>query len=287
MYPTQIYLPMILIFLFLLTLTYAINIRKRNDKTFYETRKVALVLCQEILELVNLMQKHRGMSSGIIGGNNGFKVQINKLSSDINGRLASIMLESKSYPQLFDYAIWDDIQARWQNKCQQWPDYELIHNVENHSYLIRIILDQVNVLTDRAGITTDASSKVNKMAREILRELPELVEYIGQMRALSVHSASAQTCSTDSKLHLRYLHQSIHDGVNKPASLVIIPDQIKAQLDQLLDLVETKIIKCEKIDIDADDLFQLCTKIIDAYLDISKSAITNLKKKVFAIQESY
>jgi hypothetical protein len=250
---------------------------KRAD---IEKSKAGLMFSQEILELVNQMQKHRGMSSGIIGGKNDFKKPLRDLDIIINNRLSSIKEESTSYPQMFDNDAWEDIHSRWQDKCRNWQSYELFSNIENHTVLIKIILEQVNTLIDRAGLTTGEDFEFNSVARKILRELPELVEYIGQTRALTVYCSSVHTCPTDTKLYLRYLHQKIQEGTSDIEISMTIPTELGSKVKCLLDLVEAEILEVEKITIDANVLFQLCTEIIDAYLELTKEAINELKNKI-------
>ena len=276
----QIQLSLILILPILFTIAYVINIRQGLKRADIEKSKAGLIFSQEILELVNHMQKHRGMSSGIIGGKNDFREPLRQLDIIIDNRLRSITEESTNYSQLFDNDVWEEINSRWQNKCRNWQSYELFTNIENHNVLIKIILEQVNTLTDRAGLTTGEDFEFNSFARKILRELPELVEYIGQTRALTVYCSSVHNCPTDTKLYLRYLHQQIKQGTSNIETSMTIPVELGVQVKDLLELIEKEILDVEEITIDANVVFQLCTEVIDTYLEVTKEAIRGLKHTV-------
>ena len=270
-------IPFIVALVIFFAVVYAGNARKKNLKSFQANQKIALVLSQEILELVNMLQKHRGMSSAILGGNDDFRGAIKQLDDLIQQKLTTILSEVTVHNELFETEVWSDIKYRWDHRCYRWDEFEMLKNIENHSFLIQIILDQINLLSDRAGLTASSEEHSNLLAREVLREMPEMVEHIGQMRAFSVYCAAMHGCSTDSKLHLMYLSRSVSESINRKNSVLQVPDRLDKKVRELLDLIKQDIVESKTVSINPDAMFDLCTRVIDDYLSLSKGSIAKLK----------
>jgi hypothetical protein len=250
--------------------------------------------------MVKAVQRHRGMSMGLLGGNALFREEFTKLQRQISERLNLFVGFAGRGHQLVPIREQENIQSAWLTISHDWQEDSVIDNYELHCHLIEHLLALLVLLAKQleqpiAAILASANEPTQIYATsavypnrfkqlEVLhfstRLMPSVAEQIGRIRALATYTSALGYCDADYASKLRYViqctrvnneklrHQAKRmEGILEKDSPLI--NQLKSyeiKLTFLLNMVEQDVLKEGKINADSNRLFELSTDIIDMYL---------------------
>lgn len=280
--------------------TNAASLTRRFTELFHQ-RLDALNLIKQLNHMVKAVQRHRGMSMGILGGNILFRDEFTKLQHQIAGRLELFSSFAAPVQHLLPQRDQENLHSAWLTISQDWQHDSVIDNYELHCHLIEQLLAMIaalakqmeqpiaailasnNEFTQIHSTTTVYPNRSKQL--EVLhfstRLMPSVAEQIGRIRALATYTAALGYCEADYASKLRYAIQCTRvnneklrnqtkrmEGFLEKDSPVF--SQLKSyeiKLTFLLNMVEQDILAEEKIDADSNRLFELATDIIDMYLN--------------------
>ncbi len=231
----------------------------RQQRQLRLRQEQGLEASYQLLELVRLVQQHRGVSSAILGGNENQRNQLRSIANDIDAR---VMLLQKS-PLLNLHKGWRCSTKKWYDLRGNRSQIEVLENFENHCDLLAEFLMLIQEITDYSGLTSCSNKEHREIARKIFSQLPVLIENLGQLRALSTHAAASTECITAFRLHLQFLIEQIseqqHDLSDGP------------KITEVLTLISKRILQAERIDINPEELFSMISGVMESgYKDIEK-----------------
>ncbi|RYY74855.1 MAG: hypothetical protein EOO52_11045 [Gammaproteobacteria bacterium] len=267
----------------------------------FHQRLDALNLIKQLIHITKAVQRHRGMSMGLLGGNALFREDFTRLQRQIAERLNLFISFAARGHQLVPQRDQENLQSAWLTISHDWQEDSVIDNYELHCHLIEQLLALFAALAKQleqpiAALLASGDEPTQVYATtaiypnrfkqlEVLhfstRLMPAVAEQIGRIRALATYTAALGYCDADYASKLRYViqctrvnneklrHQAKRmEGILEKDSPLL--NQLKSyeiKLTFLLNMVEHDVLKDEKLTADSNRLFDLATDIIDMYLN--------------------
>ncbi len=276
------------------------SMTQRFTELFHQ-RLDALNLIKQLNHMVKAVQRHRGMSMGLLGGNALFREELTKLQHQIAERLQLFSAFSARAHQLLPQRDKENLHSAWLTISHDWQEDSVIDNYELHCHLIEQLLALLASLAKQmeqpiAAILASNNEPTQIFATgavcpnrfkqlEVLhfstRLMPSVAEQIGRIRALATYTAALGFCDVDYASKLRYViqctrvnneklrHQAKRmEGIlEKDSPLLSQLKSYEIKLTFLLNMIEQDILKDGKINADSSRLYELATDIIDMYLN--------------------
>lgn len=273
----------------------------------YRQRQDALNLIKQLVQMIKAVQRHRGMSMALLGGNTLFRDEFERLQHQLERRLMSLQTFAAHTNNLLSEREQENLHSAWVTISRDWQHDSVIDNYELHCHLIEQLLGMlaslakqleqpvsnlVNNHSDVAVANVDGGAYPNRFRHlEILhfsmRLMPSVVEQIGRIRALSTYAAAMGHCDSHHDGKLRYVIQCTrvnneklrHQAKRLEGILendIGLLSQLKSyeiKLMFLLNMVESDVLNNGKITTDSNRLFSVATDIIDVYLKVIEDGI--------------
>ncbi len=138
-------------------------------------------LIKPISRTVQFMQQHRGLSTGVLGGNEAMRTQ--RETKEIEAAAAFNSIEQRLPASLILSEDWVRLKADWHGLQKDWPHWTVDENFTAHTDLIdRMLIFEVRVADDYA-LTFDSDSDAFYLIDTTINKLPLALERLGQIRA--------------------------------------------------------------------------------------------------------
>ncbi len=289
-----------------------------SDTTFvfanlFRRRLDALTLIKQLIQMIKAVQRHRGMSMGLLGGNNLFLDDFSKLQHQLASRLQLFMAFANQSQEFLSDRDQENLRSAWLTISHDWQQDSVIDNYELHCHLIEHLLTIVARLAKHleqpmssavAAIDTKSTSlqapaphHPNRLRQlEVLhfatRLMPTVTEQIGRIRALATYIAALGYCDANYASKLRYViqcakvnneklrHQAkrMENILGKESPIINPLKSYEIKLTFLLNMIEQDVLKDEdKIAADSNLLYEITTNIIDMYLHIVDEGVALLE----------
>ncbi|USD67822.1 hypothetical protein [Vibrio sp. SCSIO 43136] len=229
---TSILVAIALVASFLVTLVLLNRHSKSKELKQFEQGLNCLLLYRQLLGLI---QQHRGLSNGVLCGDNELQKRISPLQGDIQRLVQRI---NHNHAWLAKQENWLAISEHWQRLSKSFTEQTASNNLQQHNKLIANVLFLIDDIAEQHRLY-ELKDKDNRSIRYLWQDLLVTAENIGQARAIGTGVAAAQTCTSVDRIRLSYLHQAIErvSTGNKTAKLLdtiqqeVILDQplVKAQ----------------------------------------------------------
>ncbi|HTF83413.1 MAG TPA: hypothetical protein VL987_02450 [Cellvibrio sp.] len=273
----------------------------------YRQRQDALNLIKQLIQMIKAVQRHRGMSMALLGGNTLFREEFDRLQLQLERRLMSLQTFAAHTNPLLSERDQENLHSAWVTISRDWQQDSVIDNYELHCHLIEQLLGMlatlakqleqpvsalVNNHADVPLVNVDGTNYPNRFRHlEVLhfstRLMPSVVEQIGRIRALATYAAAIGHCDSHHDGKLRYVIQCTrvnneklrHQAKRLEGILegdIGLLGQLKSyeiKLMFLLTMVETDVLHGGKITTDSNRLFSVATDIIDVYLHVIEDGI--------------
>ncbi|MBU2886933.1 hypothetical protein KO507_14280 [Gilvimarinus agarilyticus] len=270
----------------------------------YRRRQEALNLIRQLNRTIKGAQRHRGLSMGLLGGNNLFHQEFHQLQAELERRTLLLQAMASAGDNLLSDRDQQSLKSAWVTISRDWQEDTVIDNYELHCHLIEQSLAMMASLSreleqpiqDALGESSAPKNTTNSYPSrfkhlEVLhftsRLLPAVVEQIGRIRALGTYAAAAGFLDSHHNSKLRYVIQCTRVNNEKLRHQIkrlegILDEDIgllsqlksyELKLMFLLNMVETDILHEGAINADSNRIYNLATDIIDVYLSIVDSGI--------------
>ncbi len=273
--------------------------------SLFRAREDVLCLINQINQLIKAVQKHRGVSMGLLGGDNSFVHGFESLQQQLSRRLATLEVFARRTGGLLTKRDKENLHLAWHTICQNWQDDDLSDNFELHSHFIEQLQGMLISLAKRlekplvvelAGRSEDGVSyprlfKQIELLQFVARQLPDMIEHIAKVRGLSVYAASAGSVDFYNDRKLRFLLQTareLSDRLRHQAERIngLLDDEIASfnelknlelKLLFLLNTVEQDVLSGMSITTSSQHFFSLATEIIDVYWKVVNDGLNVLR----------
>jgi len=273
----------------------------------YQERLDALTLIKQLIQMIKAVQRHRGMSMGMLGGNQLFRTELKQLQTQLERRLYLLQAFAARGDHLLSERDQENLNHAWITISHDWQEDSVIDNYELHCHLIEQLLSMVAALgkhieqptsslmpehNEPKIINADGAHFPNRFKYlEVLhfatRLMPSVAEQIGRIRALATYAAAIGRSDSDFNSKLRYViqctrvnneklrHQTkrLEGLLTQDLSLLHQLKSYEIKLDFLLNMVESDVASKEEVHADSNRLFNLATDVIDVYLKVVEEGV--------------
>jgi methyl-accepting chemotaxis protein len=132
-------------------------------------------------KLVQNLQQHRGMSAGLLNGNQAMKEKREAKEIDVVSAIKAV--EPKLLPVLVAHNDWKKLLADWENIRKDGLSWTTTESLAAHGRLIEDLLTFQAVVADEYRLTNDPDIDSMYLVDTALGKLPLALERLGKLRA--------------------------------------------------------------------------------------------------------
>lgn len=262
----------------------------------YQQRELALNLVNQLNHFVQDVQRHRGISMGILGGNRAFETDFFALQKHIDRRLATLEAFACRGEELFSVRDKENIHFAWGTICHDWQGDKVGDNFELHSHFIEQIFQVKSLIAKKleqplvpalyqSGAMNDDHQPFPRHSQQIelinfiCALLPTMIECMAKIRGLASFSAAVGSAEYDHDRKLRYLlqcareqndkirhcAQRLHEVLGGELNAKYVIGEMETKFVHLLELVTHDVLSGKTITSSSSQLFNLATVLIDKY----------------------
>ncbi len=244
--------------------------------------------------VVQSMQVHRGLSAGMLSGNDALAQRRPGVSSALAQAMDQVdqALKTAKAPA--------SILSQWAERRQAWAALEPAvagkqltaeESTQRHTQLVAGTLLFVDALMDAFSLSLDAGLSTHMLSRASLVNAVQLTEYLGQMRArgtavLTKGEATPQARATLQSLHRlaqqaqgdwsRNLGKAAQADARMRSRLQAAADQQAVAVGATLAMAQKDLIDAEQFSVAPDAYFDTLTRTIDGIYTFNTEAIVVL-----------
>ena len=265
---------MIILLFVLVGIQLSISRKKHKEKVMATLRMVAI-----IKRIIGLSQKHRGLTATYLQGNNSVAGELYEIRQNIE----TLINDANQFALTTSEARWVAYLDHWRRLESTSMQLTPPESFKQHTSLIETLLYLLQDVAEHIEFA-ETDQSLNE-AHFLWREFPQLVEYIGQARAVGVATATKGESSQIDKVKLGYLCEKINlmsDTVfNKLNQMAKVSEsgqlnQARQACIQLVSLINEQLIQPGKVSIANQDYFAKASHTMDqcnTLLDNELSAI--------------
>jgi methyl-accepting chemotaxis protein len=162
--------------------------------------------------LVQNLQQHRGMSAGLLNGNQAMKEK--RAAKEIDVVAAIKEVEPKLSPNLLANSGWKKILADWENIKKDGLGWTTSESLGAHGRLVEDLLTFQAVVADEYRLTNDPDIDSMYLVDTALSKLPVALERLGKLRASGTGILSKKQIVQQQQLEMTSLLAELNTAVN-------------------------------------------------------------------------
>ncbi|MDH5394879.1 MAG: methyl-accepting chemotaxis protein, partial [Gammaproteobacteria bacterium] len=269
----------IIVLIPLLVLSYSmINIQAKSI-AFLENESNGVTYLQAARLPIQHIQQHRGMTAAFLNGSVEFKDRIMSKRLDVDKYLANLQKTENSLgTTLKTLGTTKAIIQQWETIKSTSLTQTTPEAIKAHSKLISDILSLMTTVADNSEITLDPELDTYYMGAALVSTLPNLMENMGQARAVGSAVAATGEFNQQSFVRLSVLVNNINTYANQLKAGLdaaiehnpslskklgrLIDDNNKA-VAEILSLLQKDLLDPSKITISSDTVFKTATSAIN------------------------
>lgn len=265
---TSLQLPLVLVCAVLMAGFFLVSQKNKMIKT----QSLGLLQIKGLKTLIVSIQKHRGMTSGIISGDDSLKADLAVVSSNIRLEVNKLQKEQ----DLNDNERWLGFLEHWEKLQSQALTLTPDNCFKQHTLLISNLLYLLEDKAEQQLLSATYTPNFSYVG-VLWRELLHVSECIGQARALGTSVLASEQCTSVAKIRLTFLHQkieSISDSVyhimdvsgGNSKELPIQLNQAKLKVTEFIQLIKEELLSDGVSKVSAQAYFNVATNALDAYI---------------------
>ena len=275
-------------------------------------RVAQLDLMVTILNLSRFIQRHRGATLALLGGDNSFRAQVAALQKQTSAQFDYLQCLNNSADKPMADSEYEQLTLGWLTIIKDWENDDLHHSFEFHSHLLELIIRIARQLSEQV-LATPAGMEANEALRSRLDnsytyplhgltqtcvlDLYELVEYLARIRGLGTHMAVIG--HTDKELgakvsfwlqEFRYRKERFDQNIQLLSSqyLPCIPGlkslpNLNMKLNYFISLLGHEMTPERPFQVPSHKLFLMGTEIIDGHLAVMDQANAVVRDQLYAM----
>ena len=240
-----------------------------------QSEREGIALLTPLTKTMQLLQEHRGLSSGLLGGSESMREA--RAAKEIETQTAFQGVAAQLSLHAPFVADWRRIQSGWEDIRSaglQWPPNR---NFLEHSHLLDQLLALRRHIADHRSLSFDPEIGAHYLLDTAIVELPVALEKIGQIRGLGTAILAKKEFAGNQKLQIHALITELHSA-RKSLSFSMseaaryspeIEERLTAAfkdfdraLLQLLEQVQLDILSGQ-LQMGSDNFFRMATVVID------------------------
>lgn len=245
-----------------------------KKKQLFLSQTIGLVHIQDVKKIIGYTQKHRGLTSALLSGNNSVEQELRATK----GKIKQVVWAIQNTNPILEHARFDGYVDHWQRLDVTKSGMTVLDNFTQHTKLIENLFYLLEDIAEDHCLN-GAHLPLLPAIGLTWRELIQTAECVGQCRAIGVGIATNQVCTPVDKIRLGYLQQQLkntaHNVLDNLSSIEPFSfdqksrkDKVFKRLLELDDVIEQQFIQAEKVSLDAKAYFELATTAMDSIYEI-------------------
>lgn len=249
-----------------------------------------VVLIKPILQTIQSAQRHRGLSSGVLGGD---KVLVDELSEEVlTLKNAFQTLETYLPANIISSESWREIMSQYQQIISVGLNWTKDDNFFAHIRLIAELQQLMINLADEYALTLDHEIASYYLILTTIKDMPLALEQLGQMRAYGTGILANKVISEQEKIKMHTLlttlgnaFESLVTNLDKTSQfnaqirtkLLLAAEDISVSSKKITRLVHTDIL-AQQFATNPETFFNISTVAIDSgYTQIYQTLLPTLE----------
>ncbi|HEX6736128.1 MAG TPA: methyl-accepting chemotaxis protein [Azonexus sp.] len=167
--------------LVMLVLLATVFVNLKRDIDTAEQELAGLQMLKPVNRMVQFMQQHRGLSSGVLNGNEAMKERRAGKEKEVEAALAEVTAALS--PTLREMPAWKQLTQDWQAIRRDGLSWTAPENIKRHSEMIdRALVFMVDV-ADETQLTLDPVMDTYYFMDTVVTKMPAMLEPLGITRA--------------------------------------------------------------------------------------------------------
>jgi methyl-accepting chemotaxis protein len=172
------------------------NLSRDIDTARHELAGVQML--KSMNRMTQFIQQHRGLSAGLLGGNESMKEKRAAKEREVVDALAAS--EAALTPALRDTPAWKKIRQDWETLRGQGLTWQVAENIAFHTQLVdQALLFMIDV-ADNTELTLDPVMDTYYMMDTVVIKMPAMLERLGQTRARGTGVLAKKEISSATKI---------------------------------------------------------------------------------------
>jgi len=263
-----------------------------------DREREGLPAARALVKLVQATQQHRGLTVGMLNGNQGFAAPREAKQQEVGTLVAELAERWKQE------GLPPAMEQTWTQTVQCWKEIEgsipggkmtPADALARHTQLIALQLKMIDLLLDRSGLILDSQAHTFYLVVATLVKLPPATEMLGQLRGRGAGALASGKLSAEDKAVLAGLaraaadyHESMAAAFDKSfAARPALAAQLRAKvggtvepLQAAMKLVETQLLAPDTPQGSAADYFAALTRAIDQLVGLEEAALQPLEEQL-------
>ena len=281
----------------LLVLLYTLFINLSRDIETARHELAGLQMLKPMNRSVQFMQQHRGLSSGVLNGNEAMKERRAAVEREVEKAIGDT--DAALSDSLRDSQAWKDIRADWSEISKQGLTWPAPENLKRHTQMIGKVLIFMVDLADETQLTLDPVVDTYYFMDTVVGKMPAMLEPLGIMRARGTGVLSSQELTLDMRRDITALLERMNGNLRLQNSnlekVMKFAPELRASLtgptqefteasQKVFKLVQEDILK-ERFETKPADYFAMTTQVIDlGYKIMFETLIPQFEKQLQARQ---
>ncbi len=155
-----------------------------RDRQFAAREAAGLAPAAAWVRVAKLTAEHRGLSAGLLGGNEGFRAQREAKQKDVDAALAEALRSNATLDNPRLKTLADGQEQAWQALAGGVAAKSLgaKDSFKGHNALVQRQLDVLDEVVAGSGLTLDSRVATYNLVVSTLQRLPQFSEWTGQLR---------------------------------------------------------------------------------------------------------
>ena len=149
---------------------------------------------------VQFIQQHRGLSAGLLGGNEAMKDKRAAKEKEVSDMLAATA--ATLTPTLKASANWKKVQSDWEDIRSQGLSWSAADSIKRHTALVDSALLFMGDVADESELTLDPVVDTYYMMDTVVLKMPAVLERLGQTRARGTGVLAKKEISQQMKIDM-------------------------------------------------------------------------------------
>lgn len=277
-------------------------------------RVAQLDLMVTILNLSRFIQRHRGATLALLGGDDSFRIQVEMLQKQTSIQFEYLQCLNTSADKPLADNDYEQLTLGWLTIIKDWENDDLHHSFEFHSHLLELIIRISRQLSEQV-LATPACLETNpalsnridnsytyplhRLSQTCVIDLYELVEYLARIRGMGTHMAVIGHTDKDmgSKVsfwlqEFRYRKERFDQNIQmvSPQYLPCIPGlkllpNLNMKLNYFISLLGHEMTSERTFQVPSHKLFLMGTEIIDGHLAVMDQANAVVRDQLYHMNQ--
>ena len=252
---------------------------------------------QDVMTLTQLTQQHRGLSAGVLAGNEAQapmrqakEAEVVRALEKVQSSLTLLEAANLSEQAARITSEWKTLAAAVSSKSIQGPESFIRHTA--------LIADQISLTEDivsSAGIGQDPTTAGYFLQMAVLQHMPRVTEGLGQLRARGTSMLVSTQAAAEDKARIEMLGANVRasmaaarKAVDRAAAansdlkdaVVSAMGKAVSATDEGLRLVDEKIVRAQGLSHPPAEYFGTMTKTIDVQFELISTAFDALRRQL-------